>query len=291
MTQKTKEIEELNQRLLELKNQREAMLAEARETADKRDQINEQHRKLRAEIGELKTARNKLNEEVQELKIQRSALNERTHGKIDEIKELRLEARAFVEKRPPRSHQSLQEEIECIDWRIQTEPLGKQEEKQLVERVKELETQLKVYKKHEQLIQRTNGLQAEIEEMNAKGDVFHEKLTATAQKSQDTHQRMVSKIEESKALKTEADNLHQTFLQARERTKPIQEEIAKILDQLKLLKGEIHSEKEQERKKKEETLREKLEAEAREKVKRGDKLTLAEFKLIAGNDEETAQES
>jgi uncharacterized coiled-coil DUF342 family protein len=98
---------------------------------------------------------------------------------------------------------------------------------------------------------------------------------------------MLAKIEESKRIKAEADEQHQTFLQTREKAKPIQEEIAAALDQVRRLKGEIREEQEKQRKQSEETIRSELEKQAREKLKRGEKLTWEEFQLLAEKGMET----
>jgi uncharacterized coiled-coil DUF342 family protein len=92
---------------------------------------------------------------------------------------------------------------------------------------------------------------------------------------------MLEKIEESRAPKAEADDMHKRFLQARETTLPIREEIKAVMNRIKMLKGEILEEAQKERKESENVLRETLESRAREKLKRGEKLTWEEFQLLA----------
>ncbi len=288
--EKTREIEKLSQKISELKTQKETVDAEARDRADKRDELDEQARQMRAEVSNLKTERDKLNEEVQNLKLQRTALREKIYQKIEEIRKLRPRSKALAELRPPRSRHSLQEEVENIDWEIQTSILTKEEEKELVEQVKLLETQLTFHRRFEHLIHKIRALQDEVRAIDAQGKVFHEKLMGTARKSQTIHEKMLAKIEESKKLKAQADHFHQLFTQGRDKSRSMQAEIAEVSKRLKLLKGEISEEEAQERRKSEESLREKLENEAREKLKRGGKLTLDEFKLLAGDSEEKGQD-
>jgi uncharacterized coiled-coil DUF342 family protein len=92
---------------------------------------------------------------------------------------------------------------------------------------------------------------------------------------------MLAKIEESKKIKAEADNLHKTFVQTREKTRPLQEQIAYTLNKMRQLKGEIREEQQKEKKQSEETIRNELEKQAREKLKRGQKLTWEEFQMLA----------
>lgn len=255
--------------------------AEAREWAEKRNKLNEQFKNLRAETLELRSERDKLNEKVKELKQQRNKMKTEIREKIGEIKKLSQEIKALTKKKPSINSQTLQKKVESIEWTIQTTPLDLEEEKELVEQVKQLEIRLNIRRKLGQLNQKMLELHAELKAIETKNRHYHEKLTETAQKSQGIHERMLEKIAEAEELKMEADNLHQLFLRTKERTKPFQGKIIEILDRIKRLKEEIREEEEKEKKRIEEVLREKLEKRAREKLKRGEKLTWEEFQILA----------
>ena len=189
--------------------------------------------------------------------------------------------KALTNKKPCKSLQTLQKELESTEWKIQTTSLSLPEEKELVEKVKRLEIQLRVHKRLRQLKQDMLDLQAEVKALETKNNRCHEKLTKTAQKSQEIHEQMLEKIGKAKELKTEADSLHQKFLQARERAKAVHGEVVGILDEVKPLREAVRREEEQEKRKNEEALRKKLEKQAREKLKRGEKLTWEEFQILA----------
>lgn len=280
MSQQQK-IGELTQKLSALKDQRDKLNAEAEEWAEKRDKLNGQFKNLRAETLGLKNERDKLNEEVKELKRQRDEAKTEFHEKIEEMRKLDQKIKALIKKKPSTTFQALQMEFERIEWKIQTTPLDLKEEKELVEQVKQLETQLNIYKKLGNLNQKIIELKAELKALETKSKLFHEKLTETAQRSQQIHKKMMEKINDSKKLKEEADGLHRLFLQTREKVRPIQDEIWEISNQIKELREEAQKEEEKEKKKSEEALREKLEKQAREKLRRGEKLTWEEFQLLA----------
>lgn len=279
--QKTREIEELTQKLSALKEQKNKLNIEANEWAEKRDKLNEQSRRLRDEVLNLRNERDKLNEKVKGLKQQREKTKTEIHEKIEEIKKLNQEIKALTQKKPSRSLQTLQKEVESIDWKIQTTPLNLKEEKELVEKVKQLETQLNIHRKLEQLSQKIFELQAEVKTLKTESRLCHESLTETAQKSQEIHGKMLGKIDELRKIEMEADDFHRLFLQTRERTGPLQEDIMEIANKLKQLETEIREEEKKEKKKSEEALREKLEKQAREKLRRGERLTWEEFQLLA----------
>lgn len=279
--EKPQKIDELTRKLAVLREQKLKVDAEAREFAEKRNRLNEAVKGLRVEILELRRTRDSINLEVKELKHQRDQIKEERIQKIGELKNLRKELEELKKKKPSKSLKTLQKEIESIEWKIQTTSLNLQDEKQLVERVKQLEIQLGIHKKIEQLNQRKLELEAELKALEARVKLCHEKISEKAGKSQEFHEKMLEKIEEAKKLKMEADNIHQLFLQAREKAKPLQAEIANILGEIRRLKEEILAEEEKARKEREESLLENIERQAKEKLKRGEKLTWEEFKAIA----------
>jgi phosphoserine phosphatase len=274
-------IEELTQKLCTLKEQKGRIDSEAYEWAAKRNKLNDQVKNLQTETQRLRAERDRINEKVRELKQQRNETSEKIHEKTEEIRKLGQENKDLAKRKPSRSHQALQKEAESIDWRIQTSSLTSEEYKELVEQVKQLETQLAVHKKLEQFNQKIFELRAEIKALKTTNERRHQQLTDNAQESQQIHRRMLEKIEQSKKLKADADNMHKQFVEVKERTKPLQEEIAVIANQLRLLKGEIQQEEQKERQRGQEALRETLEKQAREKLKRGEKLSWEEFQLLA----------
>lgn len=69
------------------------------------------------------------------------------HETIEEIKKLNQQIKALAKKKPSRSLQTLQKKLDEIDWEIQTTSLNLREEKELVDQVGKLETQVNIHKK------------------------------------------------------------------------------------------------------------------------------------------------
>jgi uncharacterized coiled-coil DUF342 family protein len=285
--QKTSEIATINQQLATLKEQASKANAETEKHIEKRDKLNEQFRKLRQQINELKDERNCLNEKVKTLKQQRDEARTKIRTIIEEIKMRTQKITELMKKTPKRSQRELQEEFENVEWKIQTTSLDLQEEKRLVENVKQLETQLNVYKKIEKQNMKITELRNKLQTLEKEGDTAHKELTVTAQKSQEIHANMLAKISESKNIKAEADSLHGAYLQANEQAKPLNEEIKKLLERRKKLQEEIRIEDERKKKTAEQDLKEKLGSQARDKLRRGEKLSWNEFQLLAEDDPQT----
>jgi uncharacterized coiled-coil DUF342 family protein len=92
---------------------------------------------------------------------------------------------------------------------------------------------------------------------------------------------MLARIEESRKTKASADAVHQSLMQAREKAKRIREDIVGIVKQIRCLKDKISQEENIEKTRNEETMRKEIEKQAREKLKRGEKLSWEEFQILA----------
>jgi uncharacterized coiled-coil DUF342 family protein len=281
LDQKNRLVQELEEKLSLLNEKRVKLEDQAREFADKRDKLNGKVRNTRTECEQLRKERDEINEKVQYLKQHRNELTSKIREKIDEIRKLGEKSKIIAKKRPSIDHEALQEEVESIDWEIQTTPHTLEEDRELVERVMELENQLSFHKKYEKLGKMIRSLRAEVEKFKRESAGYHESLTANAKNSQELHGKMLARVDEWKKLRAEADEFHKKFVLARESMKLLQDEISVALGEMRKLKGEMHSEEEQEKKQSEDQLRQSIENRAKEKLKRGEKLSWEEFQLLA----------
>lgn len=279
--EKDRAIESLVQKLMELKEQRSIVVKNADERAERRDKLNEQIRTLRAGIQKLRTTRDELNQEVKKLKEQRSAAVSKIREKIDELKAVSQEKRMIAEDRPSRSYHSLKKELEDIEWKIQTTSHTLQEDKEMMAQVKQLETQLNVYRKIEKLSQKGSELRNQVNTLKSENETLHQKVTTLAQRSQELHGNMLEKVEEARTKRKEADEMHKQFLEARMKAKPLQDEIVTVSAQMLQLRKGLQEAEQKQKKESEDTLRQAIEKQAREKLKRGEKLSWEEFQLLA----------
>ena len=246
--QKTREIAGITQQLTALKEQINNAYTETRDQIEKRDKRNAQFKKLRLDIQELKNERNNLNEKVKTLKQQRDEARSKIRANIEEVKVNSQRISELKKKTPRVSRRELQKEFEDIEWKIQTTLLEMQEEKRLIETVKQLETQLKVYKKIDQYVKKITELRKEFETLKATAGAIHQQLTETAKKSQDIHAKMMVKIAASKDIKAEADSLHSAYIQAKEKVRPLREEVRKLTEQKRKLQVAMREEDEKRKK-------------------------------------------
>lgn len=279
--EKSQTIEVLTRKLTELKGQRSIAGKDADERAERRDRLNEQVHTLRAEVQKLRAERDELNEEVRKLKQQRSEAVSKIREKIAELKDISQERKAIAENRPLRSYQSLKKELEDLEWKVQTTSHTLQEDKEMMEKARHLETQLSIYRKLEKFSQKASELRNQLNALKNENENCHQKITALAQRSQELHKNMLEKVEEEKRKKKGADDMHKQFLEARAKTRPLQDEIISVSAQILQLRKGLQEAEQKQKKESEDTLRQTIEKQAKEKLKRGEKLSWEEFQLLA----------
>jgi uncharacterized coiled-coil DUF342 family protein len=317
--QKTVRIEDINQQIEKLRKQAETSASQITKHIDQRNQLNDLVKKSHQEIYDLKTERDSINEKVKLLKTQRDEIRAKATPIIEQINARKEKIAEYKKKVPRERQQDLQQELEAIEWKIQTTSLDLQEEKRLIENVKELETLLSAYKKIDKQNSKIKDLIVQKKTIEDEADVFHNELTDLAKKSQDLHTKMIEKVNAAKISRAQADGLHQAYVNTKEEILGMQVKIAELTGQLRGLKTALYEEekirrlesqqayrerqnayKEREKaaeeqqqvvKEKQQAIKEKLGAEAKEKLKKGEKLSWNEFQLALGDDPEEDSET
>lgn len=282
----TLELERISRQLSVLREQVDNANDGIRGYVEKREKLNEKFKKLRQVIHEFKKERDNLNAKVKTLKEQREKARTEIKTRIEDIKVHNEKIAELKNKTMRENRRDMQKEFDDIEWKIQTTPLDMREEKRLMDRVKQLETQLSVHKKIDQHIKGISERRREIASFEENADAVHKELTEIAEKSQDIHAKMMDKIVESKDIKAEADGLHSNYVQAKEQIRPIREEIKKLIEKKRKLQIAIRKEDDEKKKNVEQALRERLGSQAKEKLHRGEKLSLDEFKLLVDDDQQ-----
>jgi uncharacterized coiled-coil DUF342 family protein len=215
---------------------------------------------------------------------------------------------AELKKNVPRVNQrELQEELDAVEWKISTTSLDLQEEKNLVGEVKQLELQLKGFKKIDKQHKKIKELLDQRKVLDDQADVFHKELTDLAKKSQELHAKMMEKLDSLKKDRAEADGLHHAFVNAKEQNNLWFAQISELIGQSTNLRDNYREQSqarraeeeakraEEQAKRKEEQaqravkereIKEKIGSEARDKLQRGEKVNWDEFQLMIGDDEE-----
>ncbi len=272
---------ELEGEISELKVEMDRLSDEGHKFVEKRNSMHEKIRELKLEALKLKGERDALNDEVKNLKIILRELKQSYHEKLNALNELRQRIRNHIKTKPPENEEYLRREISEIEWKIQTLSLSLEEENRLVKRVKFLETRLAFYRNLEEMMDKAALLKEQIKKLRDEIASCRNKIAEKIAKSQKLHERMMEHFRDIDKLRIEADQMHKMHLESREKISSLRLKYADLLGQISALKKIIREEEERKRTETAAALRVKIEREALEKLKRGEKISFEEFKILA----------
>jgi len=217
---------------------------------------------------------------VKELKELRQKAKTERKERHTEILKAKEKLKVLTAKKVPRDLAGLEKEIENIEWKIQTSSLSIKEEEALVNRVRILEAQRSVHKQINELKNTLIELQTEEKALETRAKSSHEKLTQLAEQSQRLHQQMLELLSKTRHLKPKADEAHQKHLEHRQKAQEIHQKFVELLQQIRAIRQEIERKEKEKQAKRQEELRQEAGEKALEKMRRGEKLTWEEFKII-----------
>jgi uncharacterized coiled-coil DUF342 family protein len=279
------DLEALSQKIDSLAAQRLDMINEYRRLDQRRREIRKEIRDFTEKINADRKWLDEYYEKLGTFKANRRELL----TKIREVKaksdEKDKEIKGF-EKNIPRGGEALDEKKRKAEWRLQTERLTRDEEKQLVSLIKDLETKNKVWKKasttrQEQrvLFDQIKGLKSKLDEMNKFRD--ENELDVKAR-----HERVATMLNQRHALFQEIEGINNTLME-------LDANITKATGELDGLRNQRRSQLDGRRSRDYETnkaktrqLVDRARDDARKKYEQGEKLSLDELKLVFGDDNE-----
>lgn len=275
MTQIVETVEDLDEKIISSRTKRNQLDNEAKLLARKRDELNEQFQRLKERIQELKEKRDSLNLQVRELKEKREEARRKLDAKRAEAESVKNTI-ISLEKRASGSYSGLKKRMQELEWKIQTNSLSAKEEARLIAQIKKLEAQVVVYDKIRELRDRMIMLQAEMNAARLMANEAHEKLSEIAKESEVYHERMIEVAKEASDLKSEADEAHLSYAEIKRQADEAHLEYIKAKES----RQKIIVEDQMSRLKKQQEVRKKVEDIAEEKLRRGEKLSLDEFRAL-----------
>jgi uncharacterized coiled-coil DUF342 family protein len=305
--------QEIIQQIQKLREEANNANVQIKNCIERRNELNEEVKKTREEINSLKVERDQINERVKVLKSQRDAIRAQSDPITKEINTSRAKIAELKKTLPRESQRELQEEHDAIEWKISTTSLDLQEEKRLIENVKQLEILLRGYKKIDAQNTKIKNFLAQRKTFDEQADVLHKELTDLASKSQEIHSKMIEKVNAMNISRAQADGQHQLYIKTKEDTIPqIYEKIGQLVGQLNTVKAAMakeakaaaevkaseravtekaNHEQQQSNKEKEQAIKEKIGAEARDKLQKGEEVSWDEFQLMMGDDSKEDSEA
>jgi len=275
------ELEKLRFRLEEVRNKLDLLRREIKSWNAKRRSTIEELKALRERIREARTKRDSINKTVKLLKAEREDLKAWLKDYKHKLSECKEKFKVLRGRRPEGSVQTLEKQLEEIEWKIQTTPLPLREEKILVDRAKEVGAKLGVLKRITALKEEERGLRQNVRELKMKINSKSEVILKLASQSQEAHSEMLRLIEKADGLRMRAKNESKKLAEVKEKLRVLSEEYKSIKNELKRRLEEKKLREEKERREKATRLLKQLREQASEKFKRGEKLTWEEFRLLS----------
>lgn len=275
-----RELKEIDQKLILLEEKSISQNEKISVLVKKRNKLNMKVRELSQDIRINKVERDKLNNKVKVLKENRNKTHIEIKKKVEIINKFRNKIDILKEKLPNRNSIDLRNEFDALEWRIQTTTLELDEEKRLVEKVKILGTQISKYKKIEKQNVKIMELRRDIKKQEIEANKAHIELTELANKSQELHSLISSKLDELKITKDKADQLHISYSEFKKQNLPIRTESRELVQKKRKLLNSIKEKDDKKRKETEKNLKIKIKTEAQTKIKNNEKLSWNEFKLL-----------
>jgi uncharacterized coiled-coil DUF342 family protein len=279
------DLEALSQKIDSLAAQRLDMINEYRRLDSRRREIRKEIRDFTDKINSDRKSLDDYYEKLGTFKANRREL-------LTKIREIKVKSdekdkvlKGF-EKNIPRGGEALDERRRKAEWRLQTERLSRDEEKQLVSTIKDLETKLKVWKKAYSTKQERNELVDQIKGLKTKLDDMNKFRAENDAEVKAKHERVATMLNQRHLLFQEIEGINNTLME-------LDANITKATGELDGLRNQRRSQLDGRRsrdyesnKAKTRQLVDRARDDARKKYEQGEKLSLDELKLVFGDDNE-----
>jgi len=279
------DLEALSQKIDALAAQRLDMINEYRRLDQRRREIRKEIRELTEKINTDRKSLDEYYEKMGTFKANRRELL----TKIREIKvksdEVDKVLKGF-EKSIPKGGEALDERRKKAEWKLQTERLSRDEEKQLVSVIKDLEKKLKLWKKAYSTKQERSVLFDQIKSLKSKLDEMNRFRAENDAEVKAKHERVAIMLNQRHQLFQEIEGTNNTLME-------LDTNITKATGDLDGLRNQRRSQLDGRRsrdyesnKAKTRQIVDRAREDARKKYEGGEKLSLDELKLVFGDDNE-----
>ncbi len=279
-----KEIEEIENSISYLENYKENLKKEAQIHLNNRENSNCRFKKIKSEATEYRNKRDLLNQEVQDLKLKREDLKKELLSKREEIQK-KLISYNELKKKIPNNFKSLKIKQEELEWIIQTNPLSKQEEQKLIERINEIEHKLVDYIRMKDLKNNISQDREDIKLLKNQIKSFYEDQTGLSKKSDIYHEEFLKIYKKAEKFRKESFNSHESYKECQDKLFQIRIEIKHKIIRVKGLRKKLYEILKLKQAGKDNDFKKKTLDGALKKFKKDRKVTLEEFKLVLENRE------
>lgn len=273
---------ETNRLATTLREKRDELNAEAQQLVKERDLLNNQVAEWLSKAREHREKRDDYNQKVAEFKLKRDELYSKLKDKVDEKQGNEDEAEEILKKTSSPAH-VLRRKVRELDWSLQTQVLDLKREREIIEQIAELETELKIAEDALEKRKESARTRTEIDDLRLLMNAHHNSVLEFARLSQEENQLMIEAYAEVDALRKRADDAHRRYLETRREADETHRRYIEAKQENNKLRKELGEIRVRRRVEKLQAIENRLEEKATtalEKFKRGERLTMEEFSLL-----------
>ncbi len=241
------------------------LLVKAKEHMTKRDELN-------AQVKESKEKRKKFQEDLQEKK----ALLEELTEKEGDVKEGDI-------RKKKRLMKNLTEEVDKLEWNLQTRVLSSEEEKNMIQELEKLSERINKLAADVHVTTSQNQVWREISSIQKQINYLHVIIIDSAKESQIFHNLMNQFFQQVNVLRKKANDFHKEFLDSKKIADTHHKEFLNKVSEKNELRKELKEIQKEVRKNIQDKIRSNLEENAQKaftKYERGENLSMEEFRLL-----------
>src|SRR3989338_2559935 len=273
-------VEELNKHRSEvskLKNSLNELDLEKESWFRKKEEFSGRIRSSIQKIKDSKTKRDSLTQDVKELKSRRDNINKGISPKLKDFDNLKKEninlAKSFGTKE---SSSKIRQNIEKMEFRIETEPMSFDKEQALMKKIKELKRLYGDARSVDESNKKLNEISDEIKKMKKEANEVHKLIQDKAKQSQVLHDEILKISAEIDKMKVDEEGSFRKFLYFRKKFNEVNAQLKEKLKSMNGVKEQLDKmdfdRKEKRRLEQESFLKSKEDA-VNEKFRKGQKLT------------------
>ena len=194
------------------KERRNELNATASKFARERNALNGKTREFVEEAQKNKELRDQANKDVQAQKEERNTLNEQANVLFEEIEVFKKEHGSLKN----RGIKELQKQIENMEFRQQTEVFSVDKERELIEKIKALRTEIRDQEAELEQNKEMRTKLTDARELRRQASEVHARVTELAELAQRHHDLMVENYRSADKSREAADDAHKQFVEAQE---------------------------------------------------------------------------
>jgi uncharacterized coiled-coil DUF342 family protein len=280
------DLEAISQKIDSLASQRSNSINSYRQLDERRREIR---RQIRDYTEKINADRKKLDDYYEKLSAFKASRRE-ILSHIRDMKTKSSEVEKVLKKfeqSSPKEGAALNERLKKVEWKLQTERISRDEEKQLVASVKELETKLKAWKKAHATKQDLSEISGKIKLLKKQLDEMNAFKAKNDPEVKAQHERVANMINDRHQLFQEIEGINSELISLDSTIAKMTQDLNSLFEQRRLLFEGRRSRDHESNRAKTRELVERVKDDAKKKLEQGGKLSFDELKLVYSDDPES----